>query len=43
MDEVKLFDELMGSLPDIDTALGMYYAAGASITPGYLIGFLCVD
>ena len=24
----------MGCLSDIDTALGMYYAAGTSITPG---------
>ena len=43
MDEVKLFDELMGSLPDIDTALGMYYAAGASISPGKLTVIWCVD
>uniref|UniRef100_A0A1X7SYK8 EF-hand domain-containing protein n=1 Tax=Amphimedon queenslandica TaxID=400682 RepID=A0A1X7SYK8_AMPQE len=35
-EDVKFFDRLMGCLSDIDTALGMYYAAGTSITPAEL-------
>ena len=29
-----MFDQLLGCMNDIDTALGMFYAAGTSITPG---------
>jgi Ca2+-binding EF-hand superfamily protein len=34
--DVLMFDMLMGCLSDVDTALGMYYSAGTSITPAEL-------
>ena len=32
--DLVVFDEIMDNLVDIDMALGLYYAAGVSISPG---------
>ena len=33
-EEVKSFTEMLDSLSDVDMALGMFHAAGASVTQG---------
>lgn len=37
-----VFNEIMDNLSDVDMALGMYYAAGVSISPGKTINYTII-
>ena len=40
-EEVWSFTEMLDSLNDVDMALGMFHAAGASVTPGRCFFVVC--